>query len=285
MSGPPFEFTPITGRPRIVWPGGARVAVHVAVNVEHWPYGQPGISIVPNTAALPVDPANHGWRDYGNRVGFFRLAELLDRVGVPVTGLLQTDVIDHYPGVVEEGVRRGWRWAAHGRNSGVLQTFEDAESERADLAGQVARIEAATGARPRGWLGPALTETERTPALLAELGFDHVLDWCNDDQPYRLDVDGMVSVPYSLEVNDIPLFVTKGVSGPEYQQVLVDQFDALYEVGRESGVVMAVPLHTFLVGLPFRLRYLRAALEHIAGHEGVWLTTSDEIARYYLEHH
>lgn len=280
--GPPFDYSPIIRRAPLEWPGGARVAVWVAVNVEHYPYGQPNLSIVPYTAELVPDPMNYGWRDYGSRVGIFRLIELFAELGIPVTGLLQTDVCDHYPDIVPAAVEQGWSWVAHGRNGSVIQAKLEPGEERADLEHQVAVIERETGRRPRGWLGPALSESEQTPRILAGLGFTHVLDWCNDDQPYRLRQEGMLSVPYSIEVNDIPLLLVKGMSAPDYAQLLIDQFEGLRAAARDTGLVMAIPLHAFLVGLPFRLGHLRRALEHIAGHDDAWMTTSEEIADHFV---
>ncbi|MEA2374404.1 MAG: hypothetical protein QOD53_867 [Thermoleophilaceae bacterium] len=282
---PPFAYSPLPGRPRLELPDGARVAVWIAVNVEYYPIDKPQISIVPVTTGFVPDPANYGWRDYGARVGIWRLMDLFDELGLPVTAPLNSDVCHRYPEILEEGTRRGWAWMAHGRDNSVFQANMERDEEREYLADVIDTIERASGRRPRGWLGPGLTETFNTPDLLAELGLRYVCDWCNDDQPYPLETSAgrLVSVPYSVEVNDIPLLVTNGMTGPGYQQALVDQFDALYEAGRETAQVMAIPLHPFLVGLPFRLKYLRAALQHVAGHEDVWLTTGDEIADWYID--
>lgn len=145
----------------------------------------------------------------------------------------------------------------------------------------VETIEHSTGSRPRGWLGPGLTETIQTPRLLAGLGLSYLLDWTNDDQPYWLNVPGMLSVPYSVELNDIGLFTMRGLSGPQFLQTVKDQFDQLYADSAGSGRVMALALHPFVTGQPFRAKYLDQALEYIAGHPGVWLTTSDKIAEHY----
>ena len=284
MNEPPFEYLPALGRPKLELPGGARVAVWLGLNIEHYPFGRPALSIGPVTAGLPVDPMNYGWRDYGPRVGIWRVIELLDRLGMRASAIVNSEVCHRYPVIVEEGRRRGWAWLAHGRDNATLQTGMSVDEERSYLAETVDTIERSTGQRPLGWLGPALTETANTPALLAELGLTYVCDWCNDDEPYPLAIDGgpMLSLPYSIEANDVTLLAQRGYTGPQYLEVLVDQFDALYEEGRNGGKVMAIPLHPFLVGLPFRMRYLQAALEHIAGHEHVWLATSDEIAEWYL---
>ena len=282
----PFAYWPLPERPPIAWPDGARVAVWVAVNTEHYPIDRPGVSIVPITAQFVPDPMNYGWRDYGARVGIWRLMDVLDELGIPVTAPLHEEVCRRYPQIVEAGNRRGWAWMAHGRDNAAAQPRLE-EDERGYLAAHVDALEQLTGHRPQGWLGPALTETFETPELLAELGLTYVCDWCNDDQPYPLETTAgpLISLPYSIEVNDIPLLLDKGLSGAEYRDLLIDQLEGLYEVSEASGTVMAIPLHPFLVGLPFRLRYLREALEHIAGHDGVWLATGDQIAAHYLEHH
>lgn len=227
------------------------------------------------------DPLNYGWRDYGPRVGIWRLIESLDRHGMRASVLLNSDVCDRYPQIIEAGRARKWAWLAHGRNNSTLQANMSADEERAYLTGVVDTIEKATGHRPRGWLGPALTETFQTPAILAELGLSYLLDWTNDDQPYRLNVPEMLSVPYSIEVNDIALFVMKRFSGPEFVQLVKDQLDQLYADSADSGRVMALALHPFVIGQPFRHKYLDQALEYVANHSGVWLTTSDEIAEHY----
>ncbi|MFH8347541.1 polysaccharide deacetylase family protein [Streptomyces sp. NPDC018045] len=276
-----FDYSPIVEREPIHWPDGARVAFYVGLNVEHYQVDRPSTSIFPGTAGLAPDPLNYGWRDYGPRVGIWRLIESLDRHGLRASVMLNSAVTRHYPQIVEAGRARDWAWIAHGRDNSTFQADMTAEDERAYLTEVVGTIERATGRRPRGWLGPALTETFRTPRLLAELGLDYVLDWANDDQPYRLNVPGMLSVPYSIEVNDISLFVGKSLSGPDFVQIVKDQLDQLYADSADSGRVMSLVLHPFVINQPFRHKYLDQALEHIANHPGVWLTTSDEIAEHY----
>ncbi|MFI6348701.1 polysaccharide deacetylase family protein [Streptomyces sp. NPDC050560] len=278
-----FDYSPITERPPLRWPGGARVAFYVGLNVEHFEVGRPAISISDSTSALAPDPLNHGWRDYGPRVGFWRTMEALDRHGVRASVLLNSDVVHHYPQIVRAGVERGWAWLAHGRNNSRFETGMTPDEERAHLTEVVDTIAGATGARPRGWLGPGLTETFHTPRILADLGFGYVLDWTNDDQPYRLNVPGMLSVPYAIEVNDITLFVGKNLSGPEYVRIVKDQFDQLYAESDAAGGGRVLPLvlHPFVIGQAFRRRYLDEVLAYVVGHPGVWVTTSDEIAAHY----
>ncbi|WP_436773883.1 polysaccharide deacetylase family protein [Yinghuangia sp. YIM S09857] len=276
-----YDYSAIVDREPIRWPGGARVAFYVGLNVEHYRIDRPSTSTFAGTAGLTPDPLNYGWRDYGPRVGIWRLTESLDRHGIRASVLLNSDVAERYPRIIEAGRERDWVWLAHGKNNSIFQADMTRDEERAYLADVVGTIEKATGRRPRGWMGPALSETFNTPELLAELGLRYVLDWTNDDQPYRLNVPGMLSVPYSVELNDIGLFVGKSTSGPDFVRIVKDQLDQLHADSADSGRVMALALHPFVIGQAFRHRYLDEALEYVANHEGVWLTTSDEIAEHY----
>lgn len=273
-----YDYSPIVDRPAIEWPGGKRVAFYVGLNVEHFHLDQPSTSIWPGTADLVPDALNYGWRDYGVRVGIWRTAASLDRHGIRASVLLNSEVATHYPRIIKAGVERGWAWLAHGRSNSFLHTGLSEEEERATLREIVDTIEQATGSRPRGWMGPGLTETLNTPRLLAELGLEYVLDWTSDDQPYRLNVPGMLSVPYTVELNDLGLF-GKGTTGPEFVQMVRDQYEQLSAEG--DGRVMALALHPFVTGQAFRAKYLDQALEFLAAQPDVWLTTSDDIAEHY----
>ena len=273
-----YDYSPIVDRPPLSWPNGARVAVYAGLNVEHFLLGTPSTSIWPGTAGLTPDPLNHGWRDYGPRVGIWRTIDALDRHGLRASVLLNSTAAQRYPRIIEAGVARDWAWLAHGETNSRLHTGMDREHEREVLAGIVGTIEQATGSRPRGWMGPGLTETHHTPELLAELGLDYVLDWTADDQPFRLTVPGMISVPYSVELNDLMLL---NRSGADFLQMVVDQYEVLHA---EGGRVLALALHPFVTGQAFRHKYLDQALAHLAAAPDVWLTTSDDIAAHYLRH-
>ncbi|MEU7482031.1 polysaccharide deacetylase family protein [Lentzea sp. NPDC042327] len=273
-----YDYSPIIDRPPLAWPNGARVAVYVGLNVEHFLLGTPSTSIWPGTAELTPDPLNHGWRDYGPRVGIWRTIDALDRHGLRASVLLNSLAARRYPRIVEAGVERDWAWLAHGETNSKLHTGLTEEREREVLADVVNTIEDATGIRPRGWMGPGLTETSRTPELLAELGLSYVLDWTADDQPFRLTVPGMISVPYSVELNDLMLLDR---SGPDFLRMVEDQYEVLHA---EGGRVLALALHPFVTGQAFRHKYLDRALAHLAAAPDVWLTTSDDIAEHYLRH-
>jgi allantoinase len=281
MNNELYEYSPIVERGRIEWPNGARLAFYIGLNVEHFEIGKPSTSIWSGTSQLQPDPLNHGWRDYGTRVGIWRLIDTFDRYGIRPSVLLNSDVCHHYPQIIRAGRDRDWAWLAHGKTNSLLHTDMTPAQERPFLENVLDTIAEATGKRPQGWMGPGLTETFDTPRILRSLGLSYVLDWCADDQPFPLNVPGMISVPYSVELNDIMLFVARSVSGEEFYRAVIDQFDQLYADSERSGRVMALALHPFVIGQPFRLRYLAKALEYITSHAGVWLTTSDDIAAHY----
>ena len=282
-----YDYSPIVRRPKLEWPNGCRVAFWVGLNIEYYEVDKPSTSIHPGTAQLIPDPLNYGWRDYSPRVGVWRMMKLLDKYGIRASVLLNSDVCTFYPEIIEEGNKRNWAWLAHGKNNSILEANMSIKKERAFLTDIVRTVKKGTGKQPKGWLGPALTETFNTPDLLAELGLTYTCDWCSDDQPYPIHVKKgkMISVPYSIEINDIPLILGQGKSGPDFYQLVVDQFDVLYEEGAETGRVMAVAVHPFLINQPFRHKYLDKALDYISQRDKVWLTTSDEIADWYFEHY
>jgi peptidoglycan/xylan/chitin deacetylase (PgdA/CDA1 family) len=280
-----YDYSPITTRPKLNWPNGARVAFYVGVNIEHFEVDKPSTSIFGGTAMLQPDPLNYGWRDYALRVGIWRMMEALDAHKMRASVLLNADCCKHYPQVIEAGKQRKWAWLAHGKNNSIFHTGMDVDTERKVLKDIVETISKGTGQAVKGWLGPALTETFETPRLLKELGLTYVLDWCADDQPFALSVPGMMSVPYGIELNDISMFVSMGMTGEAFYQAVVDQFDRLYKDGEKTGRVMALCLHPFIINQPFRQKYLEKALAYIAGHDAVWLTTSDDIAAYYADNY
>ncbi len=278
------DYWPIIDRPTLSWSGGAKVAFWLGLNVEHYQIDKPSTSLFPGTAGLVPDPLNHGWRDYGPRVGVWRIMEALDRHRVPASVLLNSDVCQRYQRIIEAGNERGWAWLAHGQNNSILHTGFSEDEERRYLSEMVRVLRDCTGTHPRGWLGPALTETFATPGLLAELGLTYVLDWCNDDQPYPLNVEGarMISVPYSIEVNDVVLCVGRNLSGEDFYRLVMDQLEGLLAAGEHTGQVMSIGVHPFLLGQPFRMKYLDRVLREIAATKEVWATTSDEIAETYF---
>ncbi len=277
-----FDYSPITERPEFSWPGGKKVAFYVGLNIEHFRIDKPSTSIWPGTADLVPDALNYGWRDYGARVGVWRVMDALDKYGIRASALLNSDVVEYNPQIVKAGMERDWAWLVHGKTNSEVTAGMSPEEERDYLTRVVDVIAGATGARPKGWMGPGLTETFETPRILRDLGLDYILDWTNDDQPYALNVPGMLSVPYTLELNDLGIFA-KATTGPEYVRMIQDQYDVLLSESDRSARVLPIALHPFVIGQAFRTKYLEQALGFLAAQPDVWLTTADEIAAYFRD--
>jgi allantoinase len=229
------------------------------------------------------DVLNYSWRDYGVRVGIWRLMEVMEKHGVKGTVALNSDVCAKYPRIIEAGNKLGWEWMGHGTNNSTMINKQPEDEERALIKQIVDTIAKATGKKPRGWLGPALTESHRTLDILAENGIDYVGDWVNDEQPYPMRVKSgqMFSLPYSIEINDIPAFLEMKRTGEDFARMICDQFDGLYEDGAKSARVMAICLHPFLIGHPHRSKYFDQALAHIRKRQDVWVATGAQIVDAY----
>ena len=278
-----FDYSAIIDRPRLSWPHGARVAVWLIPNIEHFLFDRPSTRLT----NLPVNPdvLNYAWRDYGVRVGIWRMMEIMERYGFKGTVSLNSDVCTRYPRIIEEGKKLGWEWMGHGTNNSTLLAGQSEAEERALIEEVVTTITRSVGAAPRGWLSPALSETVRTLDILAENGIEYVGNWTNDDQPYpmRVKKGSMIAMPYSVEINDIPALLDLHQSPEVFGQMICDQFDVLYEDGAKTGRVMSICLHPFLVGYPHRSKYLAKALAHITSRQEVWLATGSEILDWYKE--
>jgi allantoinase len=277
-----FGYGAIADRPPWRWPNGARLALWVIPNIEYLHFDMLLRSSSSPRAAAP-DMITYASYDYGNRVAIWRIMEVLDRFNIRATVALNGDVCEVYPAIVREGRRRNWEWMGHGVTVSRGLSGLDEAAERAVIAQTLAKIEAATGVRPRGWLGPALAENARTPDLLKEAGIDYVADWVNDDQPFGMQTahGELYSVPYSTEVNDMAVF--RQHSPLEFLRMIKDQFDTLYGEAAETAKVMAISLHPGKIGVPHRIRYLAEALQYIDGHEHIWWATGSEILDAYRQ--
>jgi allantoinase len=278
-----FDYSPIVDRKPWRLPNGARVAVWVIPNIEHFLFDRPSTSVTHATIGLVPDVLNYSWRDYGVRAGIWRLMDVMAKHDVKGTVALNSDVCERYPQIIAAGRKLDWEWMGHGENNSSLLTKLEADEERTIIGRVVDTITEACGAKPRGWLGPALSETVNTPDLLAEAGVEYVADWVNDEQPYPMKVEtgALYSMPYSIEINDIPAFLEHHMTGEEFCQMICDQFDGLYESGARSSRVMAICLHPFLIGHPHRAKYLDKALAHIRRCEDVWFARGGDILDAY----
>ena len=278
-----FDYSPVIDRDGKKMPGDARICVMVSPNIEHFHWGKRGMSMTDMTAGLTPDVMNHAWREYGNRVGVWRVIDILAKHGMKATAALNSEICDVAPRIIEAGQKLGWEWVAHGPSNSMLFTGMPEEAERPLIKQVIDRIEACTGVRPRGWLGPALTETHVTLDLLAEAGIEYVLDWANDELPYEMKTRSgpITAIPYTLELGDIPVFLHQGRSGQMFYDMIVDQFDQMYEEGETRPRIMSLALHPFLVGHAFRARHLDRALAYIASHDRVWIATGSEVLDWY----
>ena len=196
--------------------------------MEVWHFNSPaGTGISPNPANRVPDVINYAWREYGMRVGLWRMADVLDNAGVKATVALNSQVCDAHPKAIEEMKKRGWEFMGHGTTNSESLAGLPLEKEKQVIAHVLKTIGDATGRRPRGWLGTGLTQTHNTLDILAEEGVIYCGDWNNDDQPYRMKVKTgkMIGIPYCMEINDIPLFIRKGYTGEQYYRSVMDQFE------------------------------------------------------------
>ena len=275
-----YGFSGIATRPAGTWPGGQRLAFYVALNLEQYAFGEGLVEDLVPPLGQP-DVMNYAWRDWGNRVGAWRLLDMFRELGITPSLLVNTSLYEAAPGLIEAFRPLGAPVVSHGRTNAEAQAGLDAAAERALIAEARQTIAAREGRPPRGWLGPWISETERTPDLLAEAGFDYVLDWCMDDQPVWLRTDSrkLLAVPYPQELNDANAVVLRRVSGADFADMIVDAFDELLDHGGPQPLVIGVALHAHVSGQPFRLRHLRRALQHVAGRRTeAWLTDTDAIA-------
>jgi allantoinase len=286
VTNPFYEYSPIVRRPPFELPGGSRLALWFGLAIEHYPWGKPGLSLVPYTADLVPDPMNYGWRDYGPRVGAFRLMDILDQAGIPVTGIVNSDACTEYPGLIEEALERGWTsWVAHGDNNSTWQVGLERDAEVELVKKVTSTIEAAVGHPPAGWIGPALTGTMNTFDVIAEAGYRYTIDWADDDQPHWVNVTSgkLASVPYQRELNDVVAFMLHHETGEQFAQSILDAVDQMLADPGDCGRVLGVGFHPFLVGQPWRAIHLARALEQLRDRDGVWLTTSDAVADLFYE--
>ena len=287
MENTRYDYSPIITRKPFKLPNEARVAVWVGINIEHFDIGLTSFGGLTVMAKQAPNVYDYAVRDYGNRVGIWRLMELLDKHNIKASVLLNSDVCEHYPTIIEEGNKRGWEFLGHGTSNSILLGGLSEVEERQVITTTLDVIAKAAGKRPLGWLGPALQETWNTPDILAENGVKYLCDWCCDDQPFPMKVKkgSLISVPYSVDLNDIPAFVYQGLTPEQFYEMIKDQFDTLYQEGINQARVMCISIHPYLIGLPFRIGWLDKALQYIKGHKDVWFTTGGEIASWYYENY
>ena len=278
-----FTYSPIVTRPKIVWPNDCRVALWVVPNIEHYEYlPLPWRGREPWPRSPSPDVLGYGIRDYGNRVGVWRMFEVMDRHDIRCTVSINISVLDHYPEIFEACEQRRWDYLCHGvYNTRYLWNLS-VDEEREVIADCVETFRRVTGRKLAGWFGPAASFTLNTPDLVAEAGFKYCTDWYHDDQPFPMKVrkGRLITIPYTMDLNDA-IEYRHPTEGEEFAQMVKDHFDTVYREGAENGRVMCIAVHPYMMGQPHRIKHLDAVLGYILGHDGVWKATGEEIADWY----
>jgi allantoinase len=269
---PFYDYSPMRGRAKLKWPNGARLAVHIVPNIEHWDvHGDNG----------RMDVRNNPRNDYGLRVAVWRLFDIFSERNIPTTIALNASVCRFYPQVIDAAKARGDEFMGHG-----MTNSEHLDLVPPDRAAQIVRaavetISSATGTRVRGWLGPGLGEADGTLDALKAAGVEYVCDWGSaDDQPFPMK-NGLYAVPYTVDINDIGLIDRQGTPASVFAEYIVDAFDTLYREGEDQARVLPIALHPFLIGAPHRVPHLVKALDYIRGHDRVWFARGGDILDAY----
>jgi len=278
-------YSAIVDRPPLRLPGGARVAVWTIVNVEEWPIERAmPRTVLPPPFGQPLLPdlPNWAWHEYGMRVGFWRFLEAMEKYKIKATLATNGSVIKSYPPVVEAALKADWEFMGHGF---IQRPMHHVENQRAAIADTIREIKSFTGKRPRGWESPGLTETNETIDYLAEAGIEYVADWVLDDQPVKIKTQHgpIVSVPYTVEMNDIAMMALQHHPSEEWLRRGIDTFDRLYQEGEKTARVMAISVHPYITGAPHRIGYLEKLYEYIRQRPGVVLWKGEQILDWYLK--
>ena len=279
-------YSPLITRPKLRWPDEARVALWVAPNIEHYEYLPPVRSRDPWPRSPHPDVLGYGTRDYGNRVGLWRMFDVMDKHDIRCTISLNLSVYEHYPAIMEACEARRWDVMCHGLYNTRYHWNMPEDEERAAIAECVETWWRLTGRQLAGWFSPAATFTLNTPDLVAEAGIKYYCDWYHDDQPFPMKVrkGRLITIPYQMDINDAMTY-RHHIEAEEFAQMITDHFDCVYREGAEHARVMCIALHPYIMGHPHRIAHLDRALSYILSHEGVWKATGEEIADYYVAHH
>lgn len=279
-----YPYSALPDRPDFNWPEGKRLACYVAVNLETFSWSNDTGPTL-NGGNHQPDVMNYSWREYGNRVGVWRFLELFDELEIPAAALVNTDMYDTAPRVLEAFRKRGDEFVAHGRTNAEKPGALDRAEELNLLREMRDLVEKEEGSAPAGYLAPHISNSKDTPDLLAEFGFAYQLDWAMDDQPVRMNTKagGLLSVPYPAEVNDISQIIGRNQNGRQFAAMIEDAFATLLRDSARQSRVFGISLHPYLMGQPQRFEPLRRALTNLRDQAGdeVWFTTPGEINRHF----
>jgi allantoinase len=279
-----FDYSPITDRPDFSWPGGRRLAVYVPVALEHFSYNEGGLGLSYSPGIPHPNTYNWAWREYGNRIGGFRLLDLLREHDITPTVLLNTECYEHCPQLIDAYREAGTEFVGHGRTNSQHPNELDEDSERELIRSVYDAISSHEGRPPSGWMSPGANPSAVTEDLLAEAGYRYTLDWPMDDQPVWMSTRSgpLLSVPYPHEVNDVPMIALHHGTAPAFAEMVIDTLDEMIEQSVRQPLVCGIVIHSFIIGQPYRVRRFRAALERLASiRASVWVTTPGQIAAHY----
>jgi len=277
------DYSAIVDRPPLRLPPGVRLVVWPIVNLEVWEIERPMARQVlpaPTGATVTPDVPNWSWHEYGMRVGIWRFIDAFDRFGIRPTLSINARVTEDYHRVASACRERQWEFMGH---SFVQMPIHAVEDQAELIERSLSTLEAFTGRRPVGWLGPGLTQTYDTPDLLAAAGVQYIGDWVYDDEPteIRTKHGPLVTLPYTVELNDIPMMIVQHHRAEEFLTRATDQFDRLYVEGAERAKILSFAIHPYISGVPHRIRYLEAFLEYASRHPGVAFWTGEQILDWY----
>ena len=279
-----YNYSSLPNRAQYEWPNGTKLAVYVAMNIEAFSYGEgKGAAIAPPEQAM--SHSIYSWRDYGNRIGFWRLMDMFDDLQIPVQHQLNTAIYDECPDIPARIRSRNDEFLGHGYTNSEEQGGLSEQKEKHLIAECTATITKHEGKAPTGWMSPWLSNSETTMDLLQEAGYRYVMDWTMDDQPIWIKTRGgkILSMPYPVEANDNRGIVWYRYTSSEFTDMLIDNFDEMLEQTQRDGhpLVCPISLHPFVVGRPYRIRQLRRALEHILKYKDrIWLTRPGDICQH-----
>ena len=277
------DYSAIVDRPALSLPGGARIVFWTIVNLEVWDIGKPmARQVLPAPTGVPLlpDVPNWSWHEYGMRVGVWRFFDLFKHLNIKPTLSINARVCEDYVRVAEEAKRQGWEFMGHSYEQGPIHKEPD---QAAMIARSMGILEKFTGKRPVGWLGPGLTQTYETPELLAAAGVKYIGDWVYDDEPttIRTDKGPLVTLPYSVELNDIPMMIVQHHESDYLLKRTIDQFDRLYAEGAQRAKICSLAIHPYISGQPHRIKYLEAIYDHVNKHDGVLHWNGEQILDWY----
>jgi peptidoglycan/xylan/chitin deacetylase (PgdA/CDA1 family) len=277
------DFSAIVDRPPLKLPGGARIVVWTIVNYEVWDISRPmARQVLPAPTGQPLlpDVPNWSWHEYGMRVGCWRFFDLYKRLNIRPTLSINARVCEDYPRVAGEARDLGWEFMGHAYEQGPIHKVED---QRGMIFKSMDVIEKFTGKRPVGWLGPGLTQTLDTPENLAEAGVKYIGDWVYDDEPtvIRTEKGPLVTLPYTVELNDIPMMIVQHHESDHLYRRFTESFDRLYEESAHRAKFISVAIHPYISGQPFRIKALEAIYDYVAKFDGVLHWNGEQILDWY----